>query len=98
MITFNNKNLYNKETAMLDMGAYNTKGKNEQYESVMIYFSPEAEEFFLHVVHEDHSEEIVPISDEDIDFWEAEYFTGRMSMGQIADAALEKREAEYVYE
>ena len=93
-----NKKFYNKETAMLDMGAYSTKGKNEQYESVMIYFSPEAEEFFLHVVHEDHSEEIVPACDEDIDFWETEYVDGRMSMGQIADAALEKREAEHVCE
>ena len=49
-------------------------------------------------MHEDHSEEIVPVSDEDIDFWETEYVDGRMSMGQIADAALEKREAEYVDE
>ena len=61
----------------------------------MIYFSPEAEEYFLHIVHEDRSEEIVPVSNEDIDFWESEYVDGRMSMGQIADAALEKREAEY---
>ena len=83
---------------MLEIGAYSVKGKNEQYESVMLYFSTEAEEYFLHIVHEDHREEIVPVSDEDIDFWETEYVAGRMSMGQIADAALEKREAEYVDE
>ena len=93
-----NLKIYDTETAMLDMGAYSTKGKKEQYESVMLYFSPEASEFFLHIVYEDHSEEIVPVNDENVDFWETEYFTGRMSMGQIADAALEKREAEYVYE
>ena len=87
---------FDTETAMLDMGAYSTKGKNEQYESVMIYFSPEAEECFLHIVHEDHSEEIVPVSDEDIDFWETEYVDGRMSMGQVADSALEKRNTEHV--
>ena len=90
--------IYNTETALPEVGSYSTRGKNEQYESIMIYFSPEAEEYFLHIVHEDHSEEIVPVSDEDIDFWETEYVDGRMSMGQIADAALEIREAEYVDE
>lgn len=90
--------IYDTETAMLEVGADSTKGKNEQYESIMIYFSPEAEEYFLHIVHEDHSEEIVPVSDEDIDFWETEYVDGRMSMGQVADSVLEKRDAEHVGE
>lgn len=90
--------IYDTETALPEVGSYSTRGKNEQYESIMIYFSPEAEEYFLHIVHEDNSEEIVPVSDEDIDFCETEFFAGRMSMGQIADAALEKRGAEYVYE
>lgn len=88
--------IYDTETAMLEVGADSSRGKKEQYESVMIYFSPEAEEYFLHIVHEDHSEEIVPVSDEDIDFWETEYVDGRMSMGQVADSALEKRNTEHV--
>jgi hypothetical protein len=90
--------IYNTETGMPEVGAYSTKGKNEQYKSIMLYFSTEAEEYFLHIVHEDHREEIVPVIYEDHDFWLCEYFTGRMSMGQIADAALEKRDTEHVGE
>ena len=80
--------IYDTETADIEIGKEYSEGK--KYESVSLYYSPEADEYFLHIVFSDRREEIVPVSYAEIqDWWDDNGYGNEMA--ELADEIIEKK-------